>query len=308
MRSARWLYWTTLLVCLVFCIANGRWMSWILLLAVAALPWLSLLLSLWSMFTARIELQAPRLLQIGDSAAVSIRLQTKGVRLPAATQLQVKKPLTGETLKLKLGTPLPTDHCGGLVITPRRAKCSDLLGLWRHSIKQVQPITVYVFPQERKQEPPTGLEQHLSVSWRPKPGGGYAEQYELREYRPGDSLNQIHWKLTAKTGDFIIREPMTPLLSRMVLTLDLNGTPQVLDDKLGRLLWLGNYLLRQNLTFSVMALTGDGVFDFPVGTARDLQACMEQLLCAPIADAGTILEQLPQAAWRYHIGGAADEA
>ncbi|MBR2633811.1 MAG: DUF58 domain-containing protein, partial [Lentisphaeria bacterium] len=46
------------------------------------------------------------------------------------------------------------------------------------------------------------------ASGRPKPGGGYGENYEIRQYRPGDNLNQIHWKLSAKVGDLMLREPM----------------------------------------------------------------------------------------------------
>jgi len=44
---------------------------------------------------------------------------------------------------------------------------------------------------------------------KPKHGGGYAEEHELREYRPGDMVNSIHWKLSSKTDKVIVREPLT---------------------------------------------------------------------------------------------------
>ena len=32
--------------------------------------------------------------------------------------------------------------------------------------------------------------------------------YDLRPYRAGDSLKQIHWKLTARVGELTVREPL----------------------------------------------------------------------------------------------------
>ncbi len=307
MKRARWIYLLALVASAVFCIANGRWLSWILFLAVLALPWLSLLLSLPAMFSARMTLLVPTHLQVGFAACVSAPIQSKWLELPAAVKLTVSKPLTGETWELRSGEDLPTAHCGGLIITPKKANCCDLLGLWSRRLKNIQPVRVYIMPQAKKQTEPTGLEQHLSVVWRPKPGGGFSEQHELREYRPGDNLNQIHWKLSAKTGDLIIREPMEPLRSRMLLTLDLSGEPAVLDEKLGRLLWLGQHLLSQNLCFSVLALTGEGPLEQAVGSQQELQTCLETLLCTPCSTTGTILTHNAQADWRCHIGGDADE-
>ena len=297
-------YGAALLVCLIFCIANGLWFSWILLLAAAALPWLSLLLSLRSMVTARMELRAPRRVQAEEPCSVTAALQSKGIFLPSYARLQVYASLTGETRTLRPGEELPTRHCGALTVTPLRPFCCDPLCLWRRHFRKMPPLTVYVFPRRQKQDPPAGLEQHLSAAWRPRPGGGFSEQHELREYRPGDSLNQIHWKLSAKTGGLMIREPMEPLHTRMLLTLDLQGSPDELDHKLGRLLWLGEYLLEQTLTFSVLALTGDGLLEQSVASAEDLQTCMEALLSAAPAAGGSVLDHPVQAAWRYHIGGA----
>ena len=54
------------------------------------------------------------------------------------------------------------------------------------------------------------LDRYIARAWKPKSGGVCRRNHELRLYRPGDSLNQVHWKLTAKTGKWMIRQPMEP--------------------------------------------------------------------------------------------------
>ena len=46
-----------------------------------------------------------------------------------------------------------------------------------------------------------------------KAGDDPSEVFALREFRDGDSLRQIHWKLSTKTGEFIVRENSLPLTS-----------------------------------------------------------------------------------------------
>ena len=259
------------------------------------------------MCSARIKLQAPKHLQIGYVATVSAPVKSKWLELPTVVRLSVTKPLTGESWILCPGDALPVDHCGGLIVVPRKANCCDLLGLFSRKLNKLLPIRVYVMPQPKKQAVPAGLQQYMAHAWRPKPGGGYSEQHELREYRPGDGLNQIHWKLSAKTGDLIIREPMEPLGNRLLLTMDLSGTPAVLDGKFAQLLGLGEYLLEQNLHFSVLALTGNGPLEQTVASPQELQACMETLLCSPCATGGSVLSHTAPSAWCCHIGGADHE-
>ena len=155
---------------------------------------------------------------------------------------------------------------------------------------------------------PPDLTRYLARRWHPKPGGGYAENHEIRQYHPGDNLNQIHWKLSAKVGDLMLREPMEPERGLMLLTMDLKGNPSELDVKFGYLLWLGNWLLEQKISFDVCVLTGNGIENRTVRDQWEFQKCMEMLLCAPLAQDGSVTERTFSAAWRHHIGGELSEA
>ena len=130
----------------------------------------------------------------------------------------------------------------------------------------------------------------------------------MRSSRPGDSLNQVHWKLTAKTGKWMIRQPMEPQRGLVMLTMTLRGSPEELDRKFGRLLWLGSYLVGKDVRFEIRALTADGVQSSWVQTEQELSKAIDTLLCAGEAKEGSIRDFGFAASWQYHIGGEPDEA
>ena len=143
--------------------------------------------------------------------------------------------------------------------------------------------------------------------WKPKAGGGFSEHHELRLYRPGDSLRQIHWKLSGKTGNLIYREPMVLTSNRLLLQLTLGGTPKQLDRKLGTLLWLGMYLHRRGLAYDMLAHTADGQIRWTISSKRELLDALDALLAITAleeADFGQNVGGFGQ----YYIGGGDDEA
>ena len=106
----------------------------------------------------------------------------------------------------------------------------------------------------------------------------------------------------------MLREPMEPERRLMLLTMDLCGTASELDLKLGRLLWLSNWLLEQQIVYDVRVLTGNGIENWTIRDEWDLHKCIDSLLCMPFSPEGSIRERSFPAAWRYHIGGEQDEA
>ncbi len=54
-----------------------------------------------------------------------------------------------------------------------------------------------------------------------RPGHDHSEIFEIREYREKDKLQSIHWKLSAKTDDLMVRERSLPEACAIVIFLDL---------------------------------------------------------------------------------------
>ena len=306
MAVRRLLYITALGIGLVFFTAYQEWLSWLLLLVILGLPVLSLVVSLPAMLDFRAEPVVPAAARMG--IRVDTRL-TGWCRLPVPPfqgRLRICRSITGQQWQIKSGAPLPTDHCGGLTVEPEKVWVYDYLGLIGIPVRNKETKTVIVRPVPVAIPQLPDLDRFLARSWRPKFGGGYAENHELRLYRPGDSLNQVHWKLSAKTGKLILREPMQPERGLVLVTMNLRGTPEELDRKFGRLLWLGNHLLEKEAAFEIRVLTGQGILCYGVETQQTLMKAVDELLCAAPAE-GDLRERNFRASWQYHIGGEPDE-
>lgn len=308
MAGRRFLYGLVLTGSLVFYGVYQEWFSWILLLSVLLFPWLSFILSLPLLLRMSAAPVAAVRVPMGSGEPIQIKLFPENLQLPFKSKIQITKPLTGETKILQPGTMLPTDHCGGIRAKLHKPYVYDFLGLFRFRLRRCSDFTCLIIPKPVMQEPPADLTRYLARSWHPKPGGGYAENHEIRQYRPGDQLNQIHWKLTAKVGELMLREPMEPDRGRLLLTMDLKGTPAELDVKLGRFLWLARWLLEQQTVFELCVLTGNGMENWILSDGSGLEKCMSELLCAPCAAEGSVRDHELIAAWQYHIGGEPGEA
>lgn len=307
MAGRRLLYLAVLEGCLVFFVAYREWFSWLALVAVLCLPWFSLLLSLPAMLSAKIRLQCPGQLQAGTPVQPALSIQCFLPAPPVRCRLSVRHSITGQRETYKPGQTVPTDHCGILEIGLKRIWVYDYLGLLRlpRRVKNTHNLAVLPHPVEIPKPP--SLERYLAGAWRPKHGGGFAENHDLRLYRPGDDLRQIHWKLAAKTGKLIFREPIEPMRSKVLLTMTLSGDPDTVDTKMGKLLWMSQYLLGNGQHHEVRCLTGRGTECYTVTDETSLLHGLRSLLGAP----NTRNDSLPEAtdaAWQYRIGGGDDEA
>ena len=307
MAGRRIIYLASLIGCLVFYYFYREWLSWLFLMAILFLPWLSLIFSLPAMITARGKLDFPDTVPVGQKLHAAMDLTAK---LPVPSfryKLRVTNTITGTRRKIKPGKPLPTDVCGRLIVEPVKTGVCDYLGLFRLPLGKRNQATVYIWPVVTPLAYEPDFARRPPRRWKPKPGGGFAENHELRLYRPGDSLQQIHWKLSAKTGNLILREAMEPVYQLLRLTLDLNGTPEELNRKLGRLLWLGQLLVEKEHPFHISALTGRGVLSWQVDSADALNSAMAELLSTPAAESGTLKDAHTFPGRAYHIGGGVNE-
>ncbi len=302
----RIVYVLSLIAAVVFFLAYKLWFGWFVLILLLALPLLSLLLSLPAMLNAQLDSAIFTPVTVGGSARLALTCG-KFPTLPWKCKMLVSQPLTGGSWLMREGDSFPTDHCGALLCHIRKLKVYDCLGLFSRTLRYRDPIRIFVHPAPVAVPVPRRTE-NSAISWKPKWGGGFSENHELRLYQPGDSLRQIHWKLSAKTGELIFRQPMDPVRQHLLVWLDLSGSPQTVDRKLGKLLWLSRYLLSRRLPFRIQALAGDGAHVWSVTDAAGFTVAFGELLCLPYSTEKTAAQPPSSAEWQYRIGGDDREA
>ena len=182
----------------------------------------------------------------------------------------------------------------------------DYLGLLRFPLRLPELGELLVLPEDIQPIDTPSLTQLTARRYRAKPAGGISETHEMRASHPGDSMRDIHWKLSAKTDSLIVREPIEPVRGQAVLSFDLAGTRDAVDRTLGLLQWMSGWLLSQELAHTVCWLDPESFEpqSAQIASAEDLRALLEQLLHTGLRDGTPSIanRSFPAADWRYHIG------
>jgi len=307
MWTRRICYLAVLLTCLVFYGFYREWFAWFLLVTVALLPWFSLLLSLPAMLTVKAEVRCPKTVRLHMPARSSLVVSCPFPMPRLVCRIRLHNSLTGSRF---IGTPgelIPSAHCGCMHVHVDRLYICDYLGLFRRSLPKQDPLSVFIWPKPLVCPMPDKATDQAVRAWKPKPGGGFAENHDLRPYRPGDELHGIHWKMTAKTGKFIYREPIEPAQKGGLLQLTLWGDGDRLDRKLGQLLYLSRKLLSEHCAHEIRCQTGQGLLQAHIETPDQLESMVQWLLSSTCAT-GESVEFSQDVLWQHHIGGDDHEA
>ena len=252
----------------------------------AVLPPVLFLLSLPSMLALKIRFEGPGRVVRGTKAEYTLRfvnerlLPVHAVTVQLALCNRYTENVTHESYRLRslssarLALPLPTEECGVISCRITRCELQDLLGLFVIRRSFDTELTCAVLPEA--QEARVDLDAALDAVriLKPKYGGGFAEEHELRDYRPGDLPNSIHWKLSSKTDSLIVREALTPENCDVFLVL---AEPGASDEGLAVLRWLSSELLRREEPHIIVA---DSLY--PVGNESESDAALISLLSAPM--------------------------
>ncbi len=280
-------------------------MSWLLLIGLLFLPWLSLLLSLPAILLAKTKLDCPKQVPLNSPVSVTMKTICPLPLPPFKWSFHACENFSGNKMTFAGDAPFLADHCGSISISLKKAYIYDYLGLFRFPKGKHHKQTLLILPEAVPVTDLPSLKKYLAANWMPKPGGGFSENYDLREYRPGDDLRQIHWKLAAKTEKAILREPTVPVRGRLVLSMTIHGTPEELDRKFGKLVYLSNYFLGMDLPFDIVCGAGSDNHCFSVRTEQDFTQALHSMLQLPLTD--PISANVTNASWHYEIGGEEHE-
>jgi len=320
----RVIYVLVLVGALLFQITNDNYLAQFLLCLCVALPLLSLALSLPGMLGCRLDLSAsPAAPERGGDARWLISIESpSGLPLPRLTlRLTGENLLTGQKQSRRLSLsgvarrrPMAltaaTVHCGLLELRADRARVCDYLGLLSLPVALPPPARMLCRPVPAEVELPAIPEGQGA---RPSPlnavRAGPGEDYDLREYRPGDPMRSVHWKLSSKWDELIVRERAETLVPLPLLTLDRFGPPGTLDKLLDRLLGASSALLAVQKAHAVLWLDQDGQPQLrPVSDGRQLDECLLALLGTFAPERGPALDDRPELlrgpdgpAFRLHI-------
>lgn len=310
MIHRRIIYALALAGALLFQITNDNYLAHFLLALVLALPLLSLALSLPGMAGRRLRLSAaPPSLPRGGTGLWRLEVEGRaGLPIPRLSlRLESSNLLTGarETNTLSLSGVIRrrpveqsarTGHCGLLEYRVTRVRTWDYLGLFSLSCPLPAPARMLSLPIPADPGP---LHIPEGQGLRPSPAAGVrrgrGEDYDLREYRPGDPMRTVHWKLSSKWDELIVREPVDVPVPLPLLTFDRRGPAEALDGVLDRLLGLCRAFLAVQRPCAVLWLSPEGeAVRHVIADEKDLRECLLAILSAPALAGGPSVLDRPE--------------
>lgn len=231
MTARRITYFALLATAAALHFAYGQYVTNYMLLFLLLAPVLSALLTLPAALTARVRLVGGEDVCRGRESRVRLIVDCRGILPPEAWSITVeaRNLFTGSTTasqKVRIGSERSaeqvfspdTTEIGSIRYRIRRAYVLDYLGLIPIPVKRGGAAAITVFPDEEIPVPEPELVGKSARALRPKPQG-FSEEHELRTYREGDPLNLIHWKLSSKYDEYIVREPQEVVRRNVVLVI-----------------------------------------------------------------------------------------
>ena len=277
MLKNRLCYVLLLLCTSVFFICYNGYLSLYVFALSLLFPVLAFFFSLPGMLGARVTLGyedrdagAVRGARTGEAVPLRIRgwNATPCISGRIRARLTVENTLTGQreeehftftasshpqVLKHQLSSPT----CGQVVCRLDKLWVSEYLGIFSLPLgrRRRQEAAVFFWPSVAGvdlavQEGNMPDAQGERYSQR-KPGDDPTELFALREYREGDRLSRIHWKLSQKMGKPLVKELGLPIADHLFFLLDLNGTGVEADTLLDAFATLSHFLAERETAHRV---------------------------------------------------------
>ncbi len=279
MTGRRILYAVLLIGSTLMHFAYGQYVTHYILLFLLLLPLLSLLLSLPAILTTKAKLSGGEDVYRTRSAKIRLNV-TCGFFLPPERiriviehrNLFLEQRPTRRVLRLygvKKTTETfdpDTSKLGTVCYRIRSARACDYLGLISIPIRRTGAVTLTVLPDAERPIPEPELVEPSDRILKPKPQG-FSEEHELRPYREGDPINLIHWKLSEKYDETIIREPQLLVRKNIVLSADLPKDYRELESVMEQLRYLSDQLTENNIPYvlhfgmQTVTIGADGEFE-----------------------------------------------
>lgn len=323
MWGNRIIYLLLVFAALVFHAMNAAYLSFCLLALVIALPVVSLILCVILRKKLSITIDAPVSAVRGE--AVSAYINISHASKLAVPQLRGALTVSGDgeriqKIKLRLrgvtqyvvDLPIRTNHCQVVELSLPPVRMCDHLSLFSFAASSEQSAKIAVMPLAREMNPrPEIPEQIGGVNMKAKPGGGYAEEHDLREYREGDTARMVHWKLSSKMDELIVREPLVPEEISLVVTFDLPENAGRRDGVLDNVVWLSHELIERELPHSFRWLDSSGeVHSDSIACEEDAVKSVRNIIisAARTPEDKTAHDLGKNASWHCHISAGETEA
>ena len=199
---------------------------------VIAVPAAAILASLLAGRSFGVNISAPESCTSGDVIYCIIELERAPKLCNISAEMAIRNIHTGDESRVsielhkgKAVLEITPQYCGVTELIVRNLILSDAFGITRRRISCGEEAKLTAMPKlcemnigvTRQSFAMPDSDEYSAV----RPGYDSSETFGIREYIPGDNIKSIHWKLSQKTGNTMVREYSLPVINQVLLMLDL---------------------------------------------------------------------------------------
>ena len=247
-------------------------------------------------------------IQKGDDWMVELLIENKS-RIPAPViliELDYFEMQTGKREKIKVwgnagrhGSTVVSckkeeKYSGKIQVCLSMVRVYDLLGIFSAEVPAAGQAEIKILPAlymtEVTEKPHARPQESDFCEYDlSRPGNDVSEIFQIREYQAGDSLHRVHWKLSARADNMLVKDYSYPLGYRACLYLNfcMPETEKNLRQKMDGVIQLGMALsfsmfLNKCPHFLVWTAKDGHLERYGVRTEENLYEAMEAVMQAEI--------------------------
>jgi uncharacterized protein (DUF58 family) len=208
--------------------------------AIAMMLFASVYLAGRTAYDVHLSLPANRVV-VGDKAPGEVQIANPGRRRLSGVRVEIPvgaglaefaSPSLAHGEKHSDVFVVPTTRRGIVPIGPVRTVRADPIGLLRREIVWAESLDLFVHPRTVAiPSLSTGFVRDLEGAPTRDLTASDVAFHALREYVPGDERRNIHWKSTAKTGSYMVRQFEETRRSHLLVALSLSAADYATDDE-----------------------------------------------------------------------------
>ncbi len=244
---------------------------------------------------------------VGADQCLRIEIvRRRGLRGHIDMVFECKNRFTGSTVDMpvtlcpgqhdteRFDVPLDTSRVGLVSIVLKEATLIDAIGTDRSKLFCAFEGSYAVYPSIPQVDAYFGrlaqTDSSNATYDQDKKGRDESEVFDLRDFRRGDAMRTVHWKLSARFEDLVVREASRPVDSRTILifggivpTDESEETKAELNSAASLFVGISQSLLRQGIAHTVLRKINGAVDMRPVENEGDFNTMIDEFIAIPLA-------------------------
>ena len=217
--------------------STGSTLLFVLALMVALTVFVCLISVVWASSTVRITAEMEdQTVYRGEHTTLVLGVSHGGWIPVAPVILEIPSMSSGESRKIRLKDipgrvqslrmPIDAAHVGIYTSGIQTCMIEDMLGMFQRVIRPDETVySLTVLPRVFDVDPLVMAPGDPGSELMARANEDLNAPSDIRAYQPGDAMKKIHWKLSARKQELIVRKFEEPLLQEVLILMDCSRPP-----------------------------------------------------------------------------------